>query len=1042
MRKIFFEIDTNGMRKTITTILTSILLCCATTVAAQNVTVSGVVTDGSGETLIGVNVQVKGTTQGTITDVNGKYTVSVAGAQSVLVFSYVGYATQEITVGAQRTINVTLRDDSRSLDEVVVVGYGVQKKLTVTGSVTTVTGEELKSSPTTNLSNAMIGRMPGVIAFQRSDEPGGGGSTIRIRGTNSLGSKEPLVIIDGIADRTGGFNRLNPSEIESMTVLKDAAAAIYGSRAANGVILVTTKKGKEGKPTVSFSGQYGFSQPTKLPKMANSYEYATMLNEITPGTYTQDQLQKFQDGSDPWGYPDTDWFSEVIKPASPMYRVDVGVNGGTDKVKYYVNAAANGEDGIYKNSANRYDQYSLRANLDFKLSQYVSATLGTTARFEDTKYPAKSAGDIFSGIRRGKPIYPAYWPTGEPGPDIEYGDNPAVTSTDYAGFDNQKRYYVQNNVGLTIDIPWIQGLKLVGNGSYDKQFYNRKLFRKPVVLYAWDGETRSSEGLTGADRWIADPTLQRESDDRTDWMLNGFLSYDRSFGKHNISVTAGIEAQKKSFEHLMSFRRYYLSDAATEINLGSVADQNMEGYSWDETRLSYFGRVGYNYLERYIVEFVWRLDGSYRFPPEKRYGFFPGAMAAWRVSEESFWKENVKFIDYFKIRASVSQTGMDILQSDADEDNPVDRSIQYLTTYAKETNGFIFGGKEEPRLYPSRTPNPGITWEVGTTYNVGADLKFLENRLSLEGDVFYHKRTHMLISRRSSMPEIAGITLPRENLGEMENKGFDALLGWEDKAGDFGYNLSLNLSYAKNKILYWDEEPNIPEYQRATGKCTPTNNRLYNLINGGGLYYVADGIYHTQEEVDNSVHWPGAVPGDVKFVDYDGNGVIDGNDRVRHDKNAEPTFVGGFNVGFSYRNWDLMFMLQGATGGERYIRTWSGTVGNFTKDYYDNRWTPETPDRNGSRTYERENQYWCEFGSTFFLYKTDYLRLKNLELGYTFTPSLLKQAGISNLRLYANAQNIFTFDHLKNLGDPEGNDGSLVNYPQRRYVNFGITATF
>jgi TonB-linked SusC/RagA family outer membrane protein len=1039
MRKIFFEIDTHGMRKTITTLLTSILLCCAATVAAQNVTVSGVITDESGEALIGVNVQVKGTTQGTITDVDGKYSVPVPGAQSVLVFSYVGYATQEITVGAQRTVNVTLRDDSRSLEEIVVVGYGVQKKLTVTGSVTTVTGEELKASPTTNLSNAMIGRMPGVIAFQRSDEPGGGGSTIRIRGTNSLGSKDPLYVIDGIPDRTGGMNRLNPNEIESMSVLKDAAAAIYGSRAANGVILITTKKGKEGKPTVSFNGTYGFSQPTRLPKMANSYEYATMLNEITPGTYTQEELQKFQDGSDQWGYPDTDWFKESIKPVSPMYRVDIGVNGGTDKMKYYVNAAANGEDGVYKNSSNRYDQYSLRANLDFKLSQYVSATVGTVARMEDTQYPAKSAGSIFSALRRGKPIYRAFWPTGEPGPDIEYGDNPAITGSDASGFDRQKNYYMQNNAGLVIDIPWIQGLKLVGNGSYDKRFYNRNFFSKPVVLYAWDGENRSSAGLAATERWIADPRLQRESDDYTDWMVNSFLSYDRTFGKHNVTVSVGIEAQSKSFEHLMAYRRYYSSDAITEINLGSAVDQNMEGYSWKEARLNYFGRVGYNYLERYLLEFVWRADGSYRFPSDKRYGFFPGIMGAWRVSEENFWKENVKVIDYFKLRASVSQTGMDVL---LDGDSDVDRSIQYMTTYAKQTDGYIIAGNEEPRYYPSRTPNPGITWEVGTTYNVGADFKFLENRLSLEGDVFYHKRTSMLISRFASMPEIAGITLPRENLGEMANKGFDALIGWEDKAGDFGYNLALNLSYAKAKILYWDEEPNIPDYQLSTGKVPPTGNSYAALIAREGLYYLADGIYHTQAEVDNSVHWEGAVPGDVKFVDVNGDGVIDGNDRVRRNKNEEPTFVFGFNLGFSYKNWDLMCLLQGATGSERYIRTWSGTVGNFLKEYYDNRWTPETPDRNGPRTYERENQYWCNVGSTFFLYSADYLRLKNLELGYTFAPSLLRKANISNLRIFANAQNLLTFDHLKGMSDPEGTDSSIASYPQRKYVNFGITATF
>ena len=337
------------------------LLCVmfTATAFAQQKTIKGTVVDVTGEPLIGVNVAVKGTTIGIITDIDGNYTLEVP-SKSTIVFSYIGYQAQEVPVGNQSTINVTLKEDTQKLEEVVVVGYGTQKKVTVTGSVASVSGEELKASPTTNLSNGMVGRMPGVIGFQKSDEPGGGGTTIRVRGTNSLGSNDPLVVIDGIPDRDGGFNRLNPTEIESISVLKDASAAIYGARAANGVILITTKRGKEGKATVTFNASGGFSQPTRLPKMANAFEYATMVNEINPGTWTDEDLRLFQDGSDPWGHPDTDWFDTTIKNASPMYRADVGVQGGSEKMKYYVNFAANGEDGIYKNSANRYDQYSLR----------------------------------------------------------------------------------------------------------------------------------------------------------------------------------------------------------------------------------------------------------------------------------------------------------------------------------------------------------------------------------------------------------------------------------------------------------------------------------------------------------------------------------------------------------------------------------------------------------------------------------------------------------------------------------------------------------
>lgn len=1004
------------------------LLCVmfTATAFAQQKTIKGTVVDVTGEPLIGVNVAVKGTTIGIITDIDGNYTLEVP-SKSTIVFSYIGYQAQEVPVGNQSTINVTLKEDTQKLEEVVVVGYGTQKKVTVTGSVASVSGEELKASPTTNLSNGMVGRMPGVIGFQKSDEPGGGGTTIRVRGTNSLGSNDPLVVIDGIPDRDGGFNRLNPTEIESISVLKDASAAIYGARAANGVILITTKRGKEGKATVTFNASGGFSQPTRLPKMANAFEYATMVNEINPGTWTDEDLRLFQDGSDPWGHPDTDWFDTTIKNASPMYRADVGVQGGSEKMKYYVNFAANGEDGIYKNSANRYDQYSLRMNLDINTSKYVSFQLGSIARLENTKYPMKSASSIFSGIRRGKPTQNAYWPTGEPGPDLERGDNPAVTSTDIAGFDNQKNYYIQNNLSVNIKIPWIEGLTIRGNGSYDKHFYNRKKFEKPILLYSWDGVNKNSSGLTAAKRYVDNAQLSREHSDATSWMVNGLIDYNRTFGQHNLGVTFGIEAQKKDYDFTSAFRQGFISDTKPELNLGSDVGMKNTGYSWEEARLNYFGRVSYNYLERYLFEFVWRADGSYRFPKNKRYGFFPGASVAWRVSEENWWKENVRFIDYFKLRASISQTGNDALLN---SDNEYDRSIQYLNTYGFTKHGVVFGGEESKRLYAVRTPNPNITWEVGTTYNVGLDFKFLQNRLSVETDAFYHKRTNMLISRNASLSEITGITLPRENIGEMKNRGFDMLVGWNDNIGDVQYNVSLNATYARNKILFWDETPGAPAWQVSTGLPVSTS-----------LYYVADGIFHNQAEIDAYPHWEGAQPGDIRFKDINNDGKINADDRIRSDKNEEPRFVAGLTLGLNWKNWDLMALFQGATGGQVYIQTWSGTIGNFLKEYYDQRWTPDNPTANGPRTYEREDQYWISNKNTYFLRKGDYLRLKNVELGYTFSVDALKKAGISKLRIYGDATNLFTLDHVK-VADPEARDVNLEAYPQRRIINFGVQATF
>lgn len=1024
----------NGFCRALT--LLSFILC-TTFAFAQQKTVSGTVVDQSGAPLIGVNVVVKGTTTGIITDVDGNYSLSVS-ANSTLVFSYIGYKTQEIAVGNQVKINVTMQEESEQIEEVVVVGYGSQKKVTVTGAVASVTGEKLTASPTTNLSNGMLGRLPGVIGFQRSDEPGGGATTIRIRGNNTLGSKDPLIVVDGVADRAGGMDRIDPNDIESISVLKDAAASIYGSRAANGVILITTKKGKEGKTNVQFTGSYGFSKPTLLPEMCDAYEYATMINEIQPGAYSDEDLALYRNGNDPWGHPNTNWYDAVIKDFSPIYRADLSINGGTNKMKYYVNFGTNGEDGIYKNSANRYDQYGIRANLDFKLGEYINISYGTTARYQYTQYPAKSASSIFSATRRSKPTLPAYWPTGEVGPDIEYGDNPVATASDAAGWNHQKNYYIQNNVKLTVDIPWVKGLKFTGTASYDKRFYNGKNWNQPVVLYSWDGVTENASGLTPYKAWISDPRLTRTDNDFTDWLLNAVLSWDRTFGHHTVGIMAGIEGQSKARDYLQAYRRYFPSTALTDLDLGSVTGMTTAGNSYEETRRNYFGRVSYNYLERYLFEFVWRYDGSYRFPSENRYGFFPGLMAAWRVSEEPWFKEKVNWMNYLKVRASVSQTGNDIL---TDADSVMDQSIQYLNTFAFQSTGWIFGGKESQRLYPSRTPNPSITWEKGTTYDVGLEMKFLDNRLSIEGDWFLHKRTGMLITRAASFPQIAGFTLPRENLGKMQNTGFDALIDWQDKIGQVGYNLSLNMSYARNKVTFWDEinSDDVPEWQRATGHPIPTSGTYAALRDGGGLYYKADGVFNTQEELDSYPHWAGAQLGDVKFVDVNNDGKIDWKDRIRSDKNQTPRFVAGFTVGLNYKNFDLMALFQGAMGAETYIQTWSGTVGNFLKEYYDQRWTKDNWTSEHPRTYERENQYWINNANTMFLRNNDYIRLKNVEIGYTL-PRGISKLGVSKLRFFINGQNIFTICGVP--GDPENTAASFDYYPQRQYYSVGLTANF
>ena len=1008
------------------------LTLCSYTLSAQ-IKVTGTVSDVNGEPLIGVNVVVKDATIGTVTDMDGGYSLEVPGENSILVFSYIGYLTKESVVGTQTLINQTLLEESHLMDELVVVGYGTQRKVTVTGSVASVAGDDLKVSPTTNLSNAILGRMPGVIGYQRSDEPGGGGTTIRIRGTNSLGYQDPLIVIDGVPGRAGGLNRINPNEIESMSVLKDAAAAIYGSRAANGVILITTKRGKEGKPTITYSGSMGFSQPTRIPELANAFEYATMVNEIDKYSgrdprYSDEDLRQYQDGSDPWGHPDTNWYKETVKEYSPIYRHDVSITGGSDRYKFFISLAANGEDGIYKKSANRYDQFSARVNLDMKVNDSFDISYGNVNRLQITNYPARGATDIFSSMVRSKPILPAYWPSGEPGPDIEYGDNPVVRATPATGEDIYKAYYIQNTLKATLKVPGVEGLSLIGTASYDQYFNNRRRFEKPFTLYTWDGNPEHT--LTPSLKGVSQPLLEERREEQTDWMTNLVANYDGSVGNHNFGLTAGVEAQQNEWRVVRAPRKYFISDALDEINNGSVTDMETEGYSWKESRINYFGRANYNYLEKYLLEFVFRYDGSYRYPKDMRYGFLPGVSAAWRASEEPFWQEHLDFISYFKLRGSISETGNDYL---VDTDGNLDRSIQYLNTYGFGTE-YMFGSSFQKTLYPTRTPNPNITWEVGTTYDIGFEFKFLDNRLSVESDLFYQKRTNMLIYRNASLPQISGITLPRENIGEMSNKGIEGLVSWADRAGKVEYDVTFNMTYAKNKLIFWDETPGIPDYQKRTGK--PVNTELW---------YIADGVFNTQEELDSYPHWPNARTGDIKFVDTNGDDVINADDRVRADKNSQPPFVFGTTMGIRWNNFDLRALFQGAMGGITYIwRERAGEAGNYYKFMYDNRWTEENPMVEHPRAYNRENEYWAKQGTdqknTYYQFKTDYLRLKSMEVGYTFNFPSIRNVGIQDLRLYVNGSNIFTIDNVK-VQDPEANDTGR-EYPQRRIWNVGVSVTF
>jgi TonB-linked SusC/RagA family outer membrane protein len=992
----------------------------------QQIKVSGTITDAStSEAMAGVNIQVKGTATGAISDVSGKYTLLVTDPNATLVFSFIGYVSQEIPLGGKTTVDVALASEVTGLEEVVVVGYSTQRKVTVTGSVVSAKGDDIKKSPAVNLSNNLIGRMPGLTAVSRSGEPGYDGSTLRIRGSNTLGDNSPLIVVDGIANR--GMERLNPNDIENITILKDASAAIYGSQAANGVILVTTRRGSLGKPKITLNMNAGATQPTRIPELGDAAQYSEMLNEIAyykaPNLgrfqkYSADDLQKYRDGSDPWGHPNTDWFHETFKPWSGQNQINASISGGTENMKYFLSLGTRYQDAVYKKSATNYRQYDFRTNIDGKISKYIDIAFDVAGREELRNYPTRSVGASFRMLMRGKPNMPAYWPNGDPGPDIEYGDNPVVTVTDATGYDKDKRYILESNLRTNIYIPWIKGLIFTANASFDKAIRFQKRFETPWYLYTWDGN--ANHVTTKGKRGFDSPQLYERMEDGQKVTVNAYATYERLFAaKHNIKVLAGTERRSGINDVFTAFRKNYISPAVDQLFAGA-SDQYManDGWASQNAYLSYFGRVNYDLSRKYLLEFVWRYDGSYMFPESKRFGFFPGVSAGWRISDENFWKNSLAFFNDFKIRGSWGQTGNDRIAE-----------YQYLTTYGFISRyTYVFGGADNKLLIETKIPNPNVTWEVANQANIGFDATLLNSKLTVTADYFNNLRSQILIRRNASIPNSTGLSLPPENIGKVRNAGFEGMVTYRDRAGNLDYSVSVNGSYSKNKILFWDETPGIPEYQKSTGRPM-----------GSSLYYQAIGIFDNKGEIDAYPHWAGAIPGDVIFEDVNKDGVINGLDRVRSEKNNLPRFIYGATLNLGFKGFDLAVLFQGATGSEQNIRAESGEIGNFYKIYADNRWTPENTTSEYPRTWNRDEEYWGSQGNTFWLFNMNYLRLKNFELGYTLPPGLNSTLGIEGIRLYINGINLLTLSKQK-LIDPELEQGTA--YPLQRVVTGGITLTF
>lgn len=1042
---------------------------------SNKITVSGTVLDKTtNDPLIGVSVVVKGVANaGTITDMDGKFTLKLPYAEAPLVFSYLGYQPQEIVPGAKKELTVLLQEDTKALQEVVVVGYTKQRKETMIGSVATITTKDLTQSPTANINNALAGRLPGLIVNQYAGgEPGVDQSELFIRGKATYGNQSAIVIVDGI-ERDMSY--LAPDEIETFTILKDASAtAAYGIRGANGVIVITTKRGKAAeKATVNLKASIGINQPIGFPEYLGSADYATLYNEArlndakmtgadisSLNLFSQQAIDNFRrakgDNSDGLGY-DWDYYDFAFKPGL-QEDVSLSIRGGTDKVRYYVLANYFSQGGNYKYSnAGEYDsqtkftRYNFRSNIDININRYLSTRLDLGARITDRNAPGTTAGRLMTICATQPPYLPILVEENAHPQNEEYiqqnprgmlyGDNiyryNLLGELSRTGYLNEKNTYLNGSFAMNLDMEFLtKGLKAEVMFSYDAsegRWINRKLdtykdgyreYPKYATFMPIEGSDAYMAGghYTGAyktgnkydiDQTIGNGFSHNASDGRT--YIQARLDYNRLFSNRH-EVTAMLLANRGN--RTVNNELAYHSQGIT-------------------------GRFAYYYNQKYLMEFNFGYNGSENFAPGKRYGFFPAGSIGWVVSEEEFMKK-ASWIDFLKVRASYGLVGSDNVSS----------RFPYLAFYGGGS-GYDFGnnfGTNVGGTSEGNLANANLTWEKARKLNVGIDFTTLNQRLALTIDAFYEYRFDIITDMNSDgimgYPDIVGKDASLQNLGEVSNRGVDIELSWNDKIGkDFRYYIRPNLTFSRNRLEYKAEVARKNSWRKETGK------RLYE-----NFVYVFDHFVADQEEADrlNKIGyqpWGQLIPGDVVYKDLDRNGVIDDEDRTAMGNPRSPELMFGIPFGFQYKNFDFSVLLQGATKSSILLNGAAvfdfpqfeqDKIGRVKKMHLD-RWTPETaatakyPALHYGTHDNNKNG-----NSSLFLYDASYLRLKNVEIGYNVSPKLLRKFHVQQARIYVQGLNLLTFDKLGDVDiDPETKSGDGASwYPIQKVFNFGIDITF
>lgn len=1008
-----------------------------------DITISGRVTNDANEPLPGVSIGIKGTGRGTTSDASGNFVLHVRSENDTLLFTFIGFAPKEVVVGNRTRIDIKLVAENKSLGEIVVVGYGQQTKATVTGAVAAIKSADIVRTKNENVTNMLTGKLAGVRIVQKSSEPGTFNNTFDIRGMG-----DALIIIDGIP--RDNMSRLNPDDVESISVLKDASAAVYGVRAANGVVLITTKKGKAGTNVINYSANFGIQTPIGSPKSTSAADWMTLANEKSMhnqngGTlrYSLDEVEAYRNGTK----QGTDWYKAVIKPSAPMSQHNLSTSGGSDRVQYYASLGYLSQESFLRSNSNSYKRYNLRSNVTGRITDRLKADFQLNGVFDESNKNYESTDWIIRSMERSAAIQPIYANGNHDYLQVGTvdGSNPvAMADANQSGYRKYGNKWFQSNVSLEYDVPGITGLRAKGMFGYDYQLLDNKIYKKQYNLYNYDDAAESYNATVNQ----SPSNIRREFYTKQSILTQFSLNYLRTFNEvHNVNILALVEGQHRQGDNIFAARD--LSLLLDQLSAGNSVNQQgsmstNSGDLYDYANIGYVGKANYNYKGKYLAEFNFRYDGSSRFDKSHRWGFFPSGSVGWRFTDENFWKNlDVKFIDNAKFRASYGVLG---------DDNA--STYQWLNGYTYPAGGdynnlpggSVFDGSYVNSAVSTGIANKNITWYTAKTFDVGMDLTTKNGMFGLIVDYFQRKRSGLLTTRTVSLPSVVGAALPQENLNGDMTRGIDIEVTHHNKIGEVTYNVRGTFGFTRTQYTYQETGKNGNNYNEWRSN---NNNRYSDMVWG----FKGIGQFQSYEEIANSPvkYDQGTLPGDYKYEDTNGDGIINDLDLQPISYSGRPMFSYGLTLDASYKGFDVALLFQGAARVYvNYVEIlaepiWGSNYSNALDQFMD-RWHPQDPTAN---PYD-PNTKWVKGkyaytgtvargNSTFSWLNASYLRLKTVELGYTVPVSLLKRVGIKGARVYCNVYNAHTWSGMKFI-DPEHPSDSYGNvYPLNRTYNMGFT---